>query len=337
MLYEVRVTNPRGVTEIFDLFNPEKSGFIVKGIEGLGPPKSNVNLKEHSYVSGSTFKSVRTPSRNIVLTLEFLPRTEKGVTSIELTRHRSYEIFPYESLVKIEFVTDTRTSYTWGYVESNEPSIFSQQSGCVVSLICPDPSFRSVDDSVNEAVSASSGMFGFDIRELPALTGFKNDVIDVNNQFVGPNKIVFGEALLTRPEFTIPKDGPFDGTVNTGPTLRITVVEGHIHNPEIHFYNEFDKSVSEHLSFELGSVAFPNLAPKDQLIIDCTKGNKSVIRRVFDEDLGSYDLNYIGAVTLTSSWPVLSQGYNRFSYSASSPDGGSMLFEYAYEKRYSGI
>ena len=42
------------------------------------------------------------------------------------------------------FETDNRMCETTGWVESNEPTIFSREEGCQISVICPDPYFYSL-------------------------------------------------------------------------------------------------------------------------------------------------------------------------------------------------
>lgn len=121
-----------------ELTNPDESGFIVQEVTGLGPDKSNLNIKEVANNDGGYFNSARTPVKNIVMNLLFV-----GTPLIEDTRHKSYRYFPMKKPLTLTIVTDRHTLNIDGYVESNEPNIFSDQEGCQISILCPSPYFTS--------------------------------------------------------------------------------------------------------------------------------------------------------------------------------------------------
>lgn len=114
-----------------------ESGLLITSIDGLGPVKATINMTEIPTADGSIFNSARLTSRNIVIEALF---TYTG--SIEEARHLTYKYFPVKSKVKIQVVTDERTVETEGYVESNEPDIFSEQTGCQISILCPSAYFE---------------------------------------------------------------------------------------------------------------------------------------------------------------------------------------------------
>lgn len=111
------------------------TGFVIDKIDGLGPVDADVNMSEMA-VDGDHYNSSRVGKRNIVLTLKFYSETGTG---IEEVRHKSYELFPKHTPICIEVETDERTVYTKGYVEKNDPDIFSSESGNEVSILCEDP------------------------------------------------------------------------------------------------------------------------------------------------------------------------------------------------------
>ena len=89
MIKSITATNYLGESIKMELARPEKSGFIVHSISGLGPGKAYINTTEVSTDDGGLFNSARLPSRNIVLGLMFMWKD-----SIEEARHRSYKYFP---------------------------------------------------------------------------------------------------------------------------------------------------------------------------------------------------------------------------------------------------
>jgi hypothetical protein len=110
-------------------------GLAIDSIEGLGPVEADINTTE-MVSDGDLFNSARVGKRNIVLNLAFYAESGNG---IETARRYSYQLFPIKQLLNIEIETDTRIVYTKGYVEKNEPLIFSNMCTTQISIICPDP------------------------------------------------------------------------------------------------------------------------------------------------------------------------------------------------------
>lgn len=154
MIKSVTVTNHLGESLILELTRPDLSGFIVKEIDGLGPVKADINTTKRATMDGTAYNSASAGQRDITFQLQFYTT---GIESIEDIRHRSYKYFPLKKQVTIRVETDNRTSETIGYVESNEPNIFSNEEGCTVVVICPDPYFYSLrtDETIFYGVEPS--------------------------------------------------------------------------------------------------------------------------------------------------------------------------------------
>lgn len=147
MIKSVTVTNHLGESLILELTRPDLSGFIVKEIDGLGPVKADINTTKRATMDGAVYNSASAGQRDITFQLQFYTT---GIESIEDIRHRSYKYFPLKKQVTIRVETDNRISETVGYIESNEPNIFSNQEGCTVVVVCPDPYFYSTN--TNETI-----------------------------------------------------------------------------------------------------------------------------------------------------------------------------------------
>lgn len=143
MIKYVRVTNYKDETLSIDIYNSATSGVNIRKIDGLGPVKANITTTAIVSGDGDIYNSARADKRNIVLTLGFVITPNLDLNTIEDVRQMSYKYFPLKSLVKINIETDNRSLYTYGYVESNEPDIFSDDETCQVSIICPDSYFTS--------------------------------------------------------------------------------------------------------------------------------------------------------------------------------------------------
>jgi len=301
MLYSITATNPSRDSIALILNKPEASGFILLNATGLGPGKCDINVNDNASTRGGTFSSSRQPSRNIALSLRFL-----ALPTIEETRLRSYRYFNIGSRIRLDIQTDAGLFYIYGYVESNEPSIFSPESGCVISILCPDPAFRIEDGLVTGDISAIIPGFRF--------------------PFSSNGTFNFGSVLYQSEMFPI----ECLGTSNVEPTIYLYAKGGAVNNPKLYFYDQNDPNYSEVLGIEFTN-SLPALEDGDVLKIVCEKTNKSIIR-IHSGDM----INYIGTLAVNSSWPVLRPGINYFSYSAES---GSQYIRvgYEYTRLYVGI
>lgn len=166
------------------------SGFVIDRITGLGPGDASINTTE-MVGDGDHFNTARVGKRNIVLYLEFYSEEGGG---IEAVRMASYKLFPLKSKVYIEVETDSRKAYTYGYVEKNEPEIFSDKSDVQISFICPDPKWYDSEHTQttlllpNQEVSLTypgevevGGILHFDIRsEIIAPSGGGSNAFSFN-------------------------------------------------------------------------------------------------------------------------------------------------------------
>ena len=137
MIESVTVVNHRGESVEMVLSNPSTSGFIVKEMSGLGPAKAHINTSSSAFLRGSQYNSSKIESRNIVLHLTMLESP-----SVEDNRHKLYSLFQPAQPVELIFNTTNRKSRIAGWVESNEPDIFSERESAQISVLCPDPYFR---------------------------------------------------------------------------------------------------------------------------------------------------------------------------------------------------
>lgn len=140
MIKSVTVTNPSGESLVLELKRPDLSGFKVVSITGLGPTDATINFSDLGSGDGSMYNSSRVGTRNIVLTLAFMENP-----TIEVTRQLSYKYFPTKKLIKIDVETDNRTVTTYGYVERNEPNIFSSEETTQISIVCANPYFTDIN------------------------------------------------------------------------------------------------------------------------------------------------------------------------------------------------
>ena len=140
MIKRVKVTNYLGESIEMELSNPEKSGFNIHEVTGIGPEKAEINTTPITTTDGSIYNSARTTERNITMLIEFIIPNNMFST-IEDCRQATYKYFPLKKPLRLFIETDNRTVEIDGFVEANEPSIFKKQEYTQISIICPYPWF----------------------------------------------------------------------------------------------------------------------------------------------------------------------------------------------------
>lgn len=142
MIKSVTATNYLGESLTMGIGDPDESGLLISSIDGIGPGESDINVTEFAATDGGIYNSSRIPTRNIVINMLF-----KYIPTIEDARHLTYKMFPLKKPINLIFETDNRLLQIDGYVESNEPDIFSKQEGTSISIICPGYYFYSLAEA----------------------------------------------------------------------------------------------------------------------------------------------------------------------------------------------
>lgn len=307
MIYSIVVTNYLGDRIKLELGKPDISGFLIKSITGLGPAKANVNTTEVSTNDGSLFNSARLSQRNIVLDLVFI-NTVYG-ESIEDLRQKSYKYFPLKKSVELTIETDNRYVKTTGYVESNEPNIFSSQEGTQISIICPDPYFYSAGEDGNNVTNFYSidPMF-----EFP----FSNESLD--------------EPLLVFGKIQIKTEGviTYHGDSEIGVMIYIHAI-GPATN--INIYNTETREVTRINTEKISSLTGKGIVASDDIVINTAKGEKSIT--LIREGV-SY--NILNCLDKNTDWFTLAKGDNIFAFTA---DSGVTNLQFRVENKviYEGV
>mgnify|MGYP002769152149 FL=1 len=287
MIYSFTITNYLGDTIKLTLREPALSGFLIKSVTGLGPVKANINTTEVATNDGSKFNSARLTQRNIVFQMVFVD-TLKG-ESVEDIRQKSYKYFPTKKNVDIIIETDNRYVKTTGYVESNEPNIFSSQEGAQISIICPDPYFYTAGDNgdtITEFYSIAP-MFEFPF----------------SNESLTDPMIVFSE-IQSRAAGVI----TYYGDTEIGMVIRIHAL-GEATN--IAIYNTDTREVMRIDTDKIKKITGKGLVVSDDIIVNTAKGNKSIT--LLREGVSYNILNCLGK---NPDWFTLTKGDNVFAFTA---------------------
>jgi len=301
MIHSITVTNHLNQSLSLDLRSPEQSGLYVKSIDGLGSPKANINLTEVATFDGSIYNSGRAEFRNILVTLGFLFNPD-----IETMRQKTYKYFPLKRRIKFEIETDNRNCYVYGYVESNEPNIFSKDGDTIISIICPDAYLYDVNPQ-STVFSSLSPLFEFPFS---------------NESLVSP-LIQFGSITYNTIKTVL-----YEGDAPVG-MLLIIHASGSASNVDIINTETLDSIEID--STILATLTGSDIIEGDDIIISTVRGNKyaKLVR-------GSTEYNILGALNTDRVWFQLEKGDNVFAYTATS-GLSNLTFKIENEIAYEGI
>lgn len=302
MIQSLTVTNYLGESLTIPMMNSESTGFILHDMTGFGPPTASVNTSKVATKDGSKYNSARAEERNIVLPMYFTP-----IPTIEDARHRSYKYFPLKKPVILAFKTDNRECQIVGYVETNEPDICSDREGCQVSIICPNPYFSSIYDTVTSFSGVEAAF------EFP----FSNE--DISNPHIEFGKIVVKAENIVR----------YGGDAESGVQIRIAA-SATVKN--ITIYNVDTRGTMHIYHDKLVALTGSGIVKGDEIIITTDKGSRSVT--LLRNGKSTNILNAIDP--RNDEWFSLTKGDNIFAYTA---DEGSdyLMFVVDHTTLYEGI
>lgn len=196
---------------------PDTDLFEVRNIDGLGAVKATVNTVPFGSVDGESFVGTNVGKRNIVLTLGLDPDWDNWTIS-KLRRLLDRTFMPQQSVtLQFESMEFSPVEIS-GWIESNEPNMFSKDPEQQISIICPDLYFKSIDAVV---ISGQSDQIpwpidyegnvetGLNVR-VSKLSG--TDPTNMRVKLMDPNE----SSIFVTPTFA-PVDANHDLFVNTVP------------------------------------------------------------------------------------------------------------------------
>lgn len=131
---------------------PDTDLFEVRNIDGLGAVKANVNTTPFGSIAGESFIGTSVGKRNLVLTLGLDPDWNDWTIS-KLRRLLDNTFMPQQSIRLVFESLEFSPVEISGWIESNEPNMFSKDPEQQISIICPDLYFKSVDPVVIQGES----------------------------------------------------------------------------------------------------------------------------------------------------------------------------------------
>lgn len=154
-----------------------ESDFQILSIQGLNPPNAQINTSKVANLDGSKFNSSTMNERNLVITIKL-----RG--DIEKNRIRLYSFFRSKEWCKFYYKNDSRDVYIEGYVESIECDLFSNKEIMQISIICPNPYFKAIEeiiDDISKALAAFEFPFAINLPGVEFSTIDNSKITNVHN------------------------------------------------------------------------------------------------------------------------------------------------------------
>lgn len=305
MIKSVTITNYLGESIKIVLSEEDPvHGMIISKIDGLGPAKANINMTDLATDDGSLFNSARLETRNITMRILLT-----NAPDIETSRQRTYKYFPIKKPLEFLIELDHRIAKTTGYVESNEPDIFSKAEEMAISIICDDPYFYSAgEDGLTTTV-----FYGIEpVFEFI----FENESLEEN--------LLEFSAIENETEKTV----YYEGDSEIGVVMTIHAV-GDVRNITI-----YNTGTREHMTIDtdkIQAITGKGVIAGDSIIISTVRRNKSVY--LLRDGLYT---NILNSLTKDSDWFRLAKGDNIFTFIA---DEGSENLQFTIENQviYEGV
>ncbi len=175
-MFSCRIENY--VNDILTLTQNEDN-FQVLSIEGLNPPNAQINTSAIAGMDGAKFNSSKLNTRNIVVYIKI-----RG--DIERNRLRLYSFFATKQWCKFYYKNGSLDVFAEGYIESVECGIFSNNEVMQISILCPDPYLKSVQEILDD-ISKTVKLFEFPFAiEYPYIEFSRiedNRIVNVESSF----------------------------------------------------------------------------------------------------------------------------------------------------------
>ena len=292
MIKSVTITNHLGDNITLELMRPEKSGFVVKSIDGLGPVKASISMSSSASCDGSVYNSAFMITRDIKISLLYYQTTDETIEDI---RQKSYKYFPNKQKIRLLVETDNRTVWTEGYVEDNQPNIFSDKAGCTITIRCPDPYLYSTNDS-DTLFYGVVPIFEFPLEN----TSTDKPLLDLGMIVIKDTENVY-----------------YEGDGDIGCTIVIDAI-GPISNISIYRTGTLEYMAID--TDKLTSIVGSGIDDGDTIVIETSVGRKS-IELIRD----GIHHNILNCLDRNSTWFMLSRGDNVFNYVVGEGEGSMRL------------
>lgn len=271
-------------------FTQREDKFQLDNVTGLNPPAASISLTEN-VGDGDEFQHSRTGRRNIVINIHI-----KGL--VDDNKNEIYQVIQTGKYIKLYISTKSKNVWIEGYVESNEIDDFTNDTICQISVLCPDPWFKDVSESIN-SINTVQPKFHFPFAIVEPIPFSVYETIQILN-------------LINA------------GNVESGMTIEIAA-RGTIVNPIV-----YNRETTEFIG--LGTSEQPYIMEAGDKVVITTHTNNKKIKLVRN----AVETNIFNYLTPKSTFLKVMPGDNVFTYSAE--DGDEYIdITFKHYSNYEGI
>lgn len=141
-MYKLSLENEHG--DVLQLTNTPD--YTVLEIDGLYPPSANIITSQMSLYDGSKFNSSKVNERQLEIAMAIEPDAETNRIAL-------YRIVKTKRYIKVNYENGQRNVYVEGYVSDVNISFFEMKQQATISILCPEPYFRSAEEIIETARS----------------------------------------------------------------------------------------------------------------------------------------------------------------------------------------
>lgn len=262
--------------------------------EGIYEFASQVNTMDDAMTDGSIYQGSKVTKRNIVITLRDRPNADHMAN-----RKLLYSVFKPASAGVFAYTENGETKAIEYYVEKVYIDAVKRSRAATVSLICPNPFFHDLTDTV------------VSMADWDSLFEFEHEFTSEGEEFATRNV----ERLKTIENYNAD---------NIGVTITIKAF-GAVTNPAIYH-------VEAQTAIKIGTTAKPlAMVSGDSVVVTTETNNKHVY--LVHNDIWTEINNYLSEDT---EFIQLGIGSNTFGYNALS-GAENMVVSIAYRNRYLGV
>lgn len=223
-MYSIEIENSKGEK----LALTSDPSYSVTKVDGLYPPSAAINLSTVAASDGGRYNSSRANTRNIVIELCI-------EAPVEENRIKLYKYVKSKEKIRFYYTNDTRNVYIDGYVESMPIEYFEMKQKVQISIICPDPYFKDVIESLVDFASVTSLFkFPFSIEEsgveMSRLeVGVEMPIVNQGDVRTGVTITLRSSGLVLNPKIynlTTGESFILDLEMNTGDVITINTNTG---------------------------------------------------------------------------------------------------------------
>ncbi len=149
-MYTAKIQNSSG--DVYLLDNQENN-WQVASIRGLNPPQGQVNLTTIVGLDGAVYNSAKLETREIVITIRI-------TGDAEANRLTLYRAFRTKEWCRFYYSNGAVDVWIDGYVQNVECDLFQMAEVAQISIICPQPYFKSVEEVIAD-ISSRTALFTF--------------------------------------------------------------------------------------------------------------------------------------------------------------------------------